>query len=73
MKNLIVVCAIPFIAFIICVLLVCLACISPIILIGYIWSTSKRNARRESEFYPSEKNDLKERVKAFIKAREVRM
>jgi hypothetical protein len=73
MKNLIIVFIIPFIAFILSVLLVCLACASPIILIGYIWSTSKRNARRESEFYPKEKNDLKERVKMFIEARKVRM
>lgn len=73
MKNLILVFSIPFATLIICVLFICLACISPFFLIGYIISTKQRKDRRQSEFYPNDNLDLKERVKNYLKTREVRM
>ena len=73
MKNLIILFSIPFITILISVLLICVVCVSPIILFGYIWSTLKRKERRESEFYPSEKLDLKTMIHNYKKTKEGRL
>jgi hypothetical protein len=73
MKNVFIIIAIPFATFLISVLLVCAVAVAPFFLVGYIWTTRQRKERRESEYYPNEKIDLKSMIQKYKKAREVRM
>jgi hypothetical protein len=72
MKLVILTIALPFATIIISVLLVCAVAVSPFFLIGYIWSTRQKKERRESEYYPKQKTDLKSMIESYKKTREVR-
>lgn len=69
MKYVLIIFAIPFITILISVLLVCAVALAPFFLVGYIWTTRQRKERRESEFYPNEKIDLKSMIQRYKNSR----